>query len=238
MTALWSWAFERSWSEVVLWSSAINLAVFWAALGFGALLTRVAVAQGAFVARTTKPEWILAAACIVGNAVVMAVGWRLFQAETLVIRAGVGPVRTLLDALLLVVVMDLAMFFTHRAAHLPIVFRHIHAIHHRYVQVTPLHLFVLHPLEVLAFGGLWICVLLAYAFSLEGMLLYLTFNTVFGIVGHLGFEPLPKPWLTLPVVRSLGSSSFHAQHHQDPNVNFGFYTTIWDRLFRSLSTPQ
>jgi sterol desaturase/sphingolipid hydroxylase (fatty acid hydroxylase superfamily) len=96
-------------------------------------------------------------------------------------------------------------------------------------------LFVLHPLEVLAFGGLWICVLLCKAFALEGMLLYLIFNTTFGVIGHLGLEPLPKRWLELPLLRNLGSSSFHAQHHQDPNVNFGFYTLVWDRLFRSLA---
>jgi sterol desaturase/sphingolipid hydroxylase (fatty acid hydroxylase superfamily) len=28
--------------------------------------------------------------------------------------------------------------------------------------------------------------------------------------------------------------SFHARHHQDITCNFGFYTLIWDRLFRTL----
>jgi Delta7-sterol 5-desaturase len=238
MTALLAWAIEQPWSLVVLYSALINVAVFGAALGFGAVLTQMGKARGASVVPTTDTERLLAGACVVGNSIVMAVGWWLFQGGALVIRADVGFGHALLDALILATVMDLAMFFTHRAAHLPIVYRYVHGLHHRCVHVTPLSLFVLHPLEVLAFGGLWICVLLTLRCSLEGMLLYLTFNTVFGIVGHLGFEPLPQHWLGLPGLRNLGSSTFHGRHHEDPNVNFGFYTTIWDRLFRSLSTPR
>ena len=35
-------------------------------------------------------------------------------------------------------------------------------------------------------------------------------------------------------LRLIGSSTFHANHHQDGDVNFGFYTNLWDRLFRTL----
>jgi sterol desaturase/sphingolipid hydroxylase (fatty acid hydroxylase superfamily) len=37
------------------------------------------------------------------------------------------------------------------------------------------------------------------------------------------------------VLRSIGTSTFHARHHQEPTSNFGFYTSIWDELFRSLN---
>lgn len=38
----------------------------------------------------------------------------------------------------------------------------------------------------------------------------------------------------LPLVRAIGSSSFHAGHHRTPATNFGFYSTVWDRLFGTL----
>jgi Delta7-sterol 5-desaturase len=232
--AVLAWAHTLPLLATVVWSVLINIVVFWAALGLGALIRRVAGSPSLVTPTLTRTELVLASVCVLGNSVVMFAGWQLFQTGALTIVAGVGIWRSLLDALTLIAVMDLAMFATHRLAHLPIAFRHIHGVHHRHVQVRPLSLFVLHPLEVFAFGGLWICVLLGKAFSLEGMLLYLTFNTTFGVVGHLGLEPLPTRWLELPLLRNLGSSSFHARHHQDPRVNFGFYSLIWDRLFRSL----
>jgi lathosterol oxidase len=35
----------------------------------------------------------------------------------------------------------------------------------------------------------------------------------------------------------LGTSTFDAQHHARRETNFGFYTLLWDRLFRTLD-PQ
>ena len=35
----------------------------------------------------------------------------------------------------------------------------------------------------------------------------------------------------MSVLRHIGSTTFHADHDQDRNVNFGFYTDVWDRLF-------
>ena len=42
-------------------------------------------------------------------------------------------------------------------------------------------------------------------------------------------------WARTPVLRQIGSSSFHARHHQDLGGNFGFYTLLWDRLFGTLA---
>jgi sterol desaturase/sphingolipid hydroxylase (fatty acid hydroxylase superfamily) len=93
---------------------------------------------------------------------------------------------------------------------------------------------VLHPLETLGFGSLWLLVLLAWHWSWLGMCIYFTLNLGAGTLGHLGVEPLPRWWSQVPVLRELGTSTFHAQHHQDPGHNFGFYTLIWDRLFGTL----
>ena len=66
------------------------------------------------------------------------------------------------------------------------------------------------------------------------ILIYLGLNLAFGTLGHVGVEPYPAAWFRWPVLRDLGSSTFHAGHHQDLAVNFGFYTTLWDRLFGTL----
>jgi sterol desaturase/sphingolipid hydroxylase (fatty acid hydroxylase superfamily) len=160
-------------------------------------------------------------------------GWLLFRAGWLRVEGDDRAGRTVVDALLLLAAMDFAMYVTHRLAHLPVPFRYVHRVHHLYERVRPLTLFVLHPVEALAFGGLWIAILLCRSFSLSGMLLYLTLNTGFGVVGHLGVEPL-RGRLGSSIARVIGTSSFHARHHHEPGANFGFYTTTWDRLFGTI----
>jgi sterol desaturase/sphingolipid hydroxylase (fatty acid hydroxylase superfamily) len=66
------------------------------------------------------------------------------------------------------------------------------------------------------------------------MLIYLTVNTLFGVLGHVGVEPLPDAWARWPVLRRIGTSTFHARHHQQPGTNYGFYTALWDRIFGTL----
>ena len=48
------------------------------------------------------------------------------------------------------------------------------------------------------------------------------------LVGHLRR-------VNIPFVHYISTSTFHAEHHQDADHNFGFYTLIWDRLFVTLS---
>jgi sterol desaturase/sphingolipid hydroxylase (fatty acid hydroxylase superfamily) len=110
----------------------------------------------------------------------------------------------------------------------------MHRTHHRYDKPRPLNLFVLNPFEVLGFGALWLGVIIVYSSTWAGMLGYLALNLIFGTMGHLGVEPLPRAFMRLPVLRHLGTSTFHARHHQDGDVNFGFYTDLWDRLFKTL----
>ena len=183
----------------------------------------------------TRAEILLAASCVILNSAVTVAGALLWRAGWITVRDTLSPGAILLDALVLFLAMDLAMYIFHRAAHHPRLFSIIHSTHHRYEIVRPLTLFVLNPFEVLGFGGLWLVVLMLYPATWGGIILYLTLNIVFGLVGHTGVEPFPEQWLKLPLLRLVSTSTFHAEHHLDQEHNFGFYTLIWDNLFRTLS---
>jgi lathosterol oxidase len=230
------WVRGRPPLDAALWSLSANVGVFAMTLLFGAAVLRWL--RGVPVSAPPEPltirELVLAAACVTLNGLVMWVGWLLFRAGWLQVGVASSPARIAADALALLLAMDLGMYLTHRVAHHPVIFRLVHSVHHRYERVRPLTLFTLHPVEVLGFGGLWIALLLAHAFSLGGILLYLTLNTTFGVVGHLGIEPVPGWIRRLPLVRRIGTSTFHARHHQATNTNFGFYTSLWDALFGTL----
>ncbi len=230
------WTRSLSWLEASVASLVMNIAMFLGALLLGEAVTRryhgVPVAEPPLPLRSS--ESILAATCVVLNAAVMWAGWALFRAGWVEVEGDAPVWRWAVDAALLVVVMDFAMYVAHRIAHAPAFYRHVHAVHHRYDRPRPLTLFVLHPVEVIGFGSLWIAVLCMRPFSLGGMFIYLSLNIAFGLLGHTGVEPLPRGWVDWPIVKWLGTSTFHARHHQRPDSNYGFYTAIWDRLFGSL----
>ena len=145
--------------------------------------------------------------------------------------------KILFDTLLMVLAMDLGMYGLHRIAHHPWLYPILHAFHHRHETTNPISLFVLHPFEVLGFGGQMIAFLIVYPMDPSALMAYLTLNVVFGTLGHSGVEPFPRFLARIPLLRWVGTSTFHAGHHEHPIHNFGFYTLIWDQLFGTLD-PQ
>lgn len=224
-----------SFREAVGWMLVENVALFALAIGVGHLLVL------AFSSRRVGPppqpveakELGWAASCVALNTLITVAGWWLWRSGRIVIRRDEG-VWAWLDAVVLLMLMDLAMYATHRIAHQRWAFPLAHATHHHYDRPRPLDLFVLNPIEVLGFGALWLGAIWLYSSSWLGIVVYLTLNLAFGVVGHLGVEPLPRSWASHPVLRLIGTSTFHAGHHRDDGGNFGFYTSIWDRLFGTL----
>ena len=198
----------------------------------------VKVFQRNRIAQTPPPvsrfEILLVISSVLLNTLVTLLGWWLWRANLIRIRGSSDFFGIVLDVLILIVVMDFFMYLLHRVAHHPKIYIFAHRTHHIYENPRPMTLFALNPLEVLGFGGLWLVVLMIYPASILGIVVYLSFNLAFGLVGHLGVEP--APWLLqTPGLRYLMTSSFHAGHHHDGAHNFGFYTLVWDKLFGTIS---
>jgi sterol desaturase/sphingolipid hydroxylase (fatty acid hydroxylase superfamily) len=174
-----------------------------------------------------------AIATVIINVVVSVIGWWLWTHDKIVLYSS-DFIQTVADCVIMILAMDLGMYFLHRLAHFPRIYKSIHHFHHRHETTNPISLFVLHPLEVFGFGGLMILFLIIYPMSLGGLIGYLSLNVLFGTVGHSGVEPLPSAFRRLPVLRLIGTSTFHAEHHEHPLYNFGFYTLFWDQLFGTL----
>lgn len=129
----------------------------------------------------------------------------------------------------IVLLMDLLMYIFHYLVHHPVIYKILHRKHHEHVSTNFLSLFVLHPLETLGFGLMMIFVFMWYDFSIFSITIYLFINLIWGTIGHLNREFFPK-WSEKVF---LGTTKFHNQHHLNEQKNFGFYTSIWDRLFKT-----
>ena len=142
---------------------------------------------------------------------------------------------SVVDVIIMVLVIDFLMYVFHRIAHHPLIYNSVHSFHHRHNVTNPISLFVLHPVEVIGFGGMMIGFLMIYPISLIGLLCFLGLNLLFGTLGHSGVEPIPKRLLKKSLLNLVGTSTFHAKHHECIKYNYGFYTTIWDQLLGTSS---
>ncbi|KAA2239859.1 sterol desaturase family protein [Chitinophaga agrisoli] len=202
-----------------------NLMITGMVLFFGRLILRQYSIANAY---TRSEIWIIGITNIL-NTVVTYAGYWLWKHGFITITTGLSW-NILTDFLLLFFGMDLLMFVFHYIIHKTFLYKAIHQLHHQSVDPRPLDLFILHPLETLAFGGLWLVLLMFRGFNIYAIVIYLVINVVFGLAGHLGIEPLPASLRRLPLMKYIGTSTFHHDHHQDVGYNFGFYTSIWDRL--------
>lgn len=178
----------------------------------------------------TRQEWLIAAVTNVLNTVVTYAGYWLWKQAFITISYEISWL-ILLHFLLLFLAMDLLMFLFHFFIHKTFLYKAIHGLHHKAIHPKPMDLFILHPIETVSFGALWLILLVIFSFNIYAIIIYLTVNLVFGLVGHLGIEPLPAGIRNLPVLKYLGTSTFHHDHHEHVESNYGFYTSLWDRLF-------
>lgn len=233
--ALFDWFATRSILEWVAFSLLGNGVIFAISVWFCDWLGKRYSARPLFAARhpLSKQDARLAGVAVLLNSAVAVVGWWLWRAGWITITHPVWW-RTILDVGIFLLLMDFAMYITHRIAHDPWFYTKIHATHHTHQSTNPISLFVLSPFEVFGFGALMISVLVVVPLSGAAILIYLFLNVLFGTLGHAGVEPFPRSWSKWILVRQIGTSTFHAEHHLQPRTNYGFYTVVWDRLFGTL----
>ncbi|MBB6269750.1 sterol desaturase/sphingolipid hydroxylase (fatty acid hydroxylase superfamily) [Pedobacter cryoconitis] len=175
-------------------------------------------------------EWKICAWTNILNTLVTYAGFKLWEHGYVIIGIDISLI-IITDFLLLFIAMDFLMFIFHYCIHQTFLYKIVHQLHHQAINPKPIDLFILHPLETISFGALWLILLTLFHFNIYSVIIYLIINVIFGLAGHLGIEPLPVKVRSLPLIKYLGTSSFHHNHHLKEEYNFGFYTSIWDRLF-------
>ncbi len=222
--------------EVLLLSVGINLLLYLLSIGCYYLIDRLSrrksiQEKGQAFTRKDLQTSIYVLCC---NALVFVAGVQLWHLGIITVQADAGIPSILPEVILLIIAMDFLMYIFHRTAHLPLFYRLIHGRHHDHESTNAISLFVMHPAEAIGFGFTLIFVLCWYPFSSVAIAVYIFINLLWGTVGHLNKEILPGRWSSALRKSLLGTTIFHNRHHQHPNYNFGFYTSLWDKLFGTL----
>ena len=225
-----------SWIEWLIFSLFTNIFLYLFSIGLYKVIDRIC--HKSKIQKNdhpvTKDDFFLSFLTVFLNTVIMLLGvycWKmgwiaLYQNSTLLL--------VIFETLAIVLIMDLLMYAFHYAAHISFVYKILHRKHHEHTSTNYLSLFVLHPFETLGFGLMMIVVFMLWDFSFYSIVIYLFVNLIWGTVGHLNREFFPK-WTEHFFV---GTTNFHHNHHLDESKNFGFYTSIWDRLFKTFQKTE
>lgn len=133
------------------------------------------------------------------------------------------------SVVLLIVAHDAYFYWTHRAMHLPRLYRWMHRTHHRSVSPSPWAAYAFAPAEAAVQGAFLPLMILLVPLHPAAILAFVVHSLTRNVVGHSGFELFPRGashgrrlgWLTM--------TTHHDLHHGRVHGNYGLYFTWWDR---------
>ncbi len=111
-------------------------------------------------------------------------------------------------------------------------YRHVHRVHHRFGNPSVFSAYAFHPIEALLHPLMFVLAPLIFPMHFLVPIIALFISEVFNILGHSGYEFMPKKWVNRGLLRFVNKSTFHNYHHSHGGrINYSLYTTVLDRLF-------
>lgn len=139
-----------------------------------------------------------------------------------------------LSFVLMFLLHDTYFYWMHRLMHHPKLYRHVHLIHHKSTNPSPLTSYAFHPLEALIEAGIIVIIVFVMPVHLSAIAAFMLFQFLYNIYGHLGIELLPRRFRRTGIGRLLNTSALHNDHHRYVHGNYGLYLSVWDRLMGTL----
>lgn len=177
-------------------------------------------------------KWIFST--LICNTLITLLGYELYHVGIMKIDFTPSLLSIITDTLLLIFIMDFLMFCFHYMVHHLKWFYPIHQLHHTHVETSVYSLFVLHPVETFGFGIIWLLSITIFQFNFISIIIYLVLNLLYGIFGHLKTDIFPDFWYNSYFTKWISTTKFHGDHHKNESHNFGFYFTIWDKIFKTI----
>lgn len=131
----------------------------------------------------------------------------------------------------LLVLNDVWFYGMHRLLHTEWLFKRVHSVHHRSVDVSPFTSYSFHPLEAVLLTGWIIPTVLLVPIPLPLLGAVQVIGLLNNVNAHLGYELQPRWFLRVPPFSWLSSSTFHNLHHAQVTGNYGLMLRVWDRMF-------
>jgi sterol desaturase/sphingolipid hydroxylase (fatty acid hydroxylase superfamily) len=135
-----------------------------------------------------------------------------------------------LSIVILIVLQDTYFYWTHRAMHTRLLFKHVHRTHHVSTNPSPWTAYAFSPIEALVHAAFVPLVWFSLPLHEAAVFVFLAFMIVRNVLGHLSIELYPRGFTKSRFWRWHTTTTHHAMHHARFTSNFGLYFTFWDEL--------
>lgn len=172
--------------------------------------------------------WTLGTGVLIWTAYEVLLIWALANGHISMVTWSGNPVWFLAIFFLIPIWESLYFYVIHRALHIPFLYKHVHSLHHRNINVGPWSGMSMHPVEQIIFLGSVLVHILVGAHPLH-ILFHLQYYFLTAISTHTGFQGL-----LINDKNRLALGTFHHQmHHRYFECNYGSLEIPWDKWFGS-----
>jgi Delta7-sterol 5-desaturase len=124
---------------------------------------------------------------------------------------------------------DAWFYWVHRLLHHRRIFKYIHKVHHKSIDVNPFTSLSFHWAETFLLTFWIVPASMLFPMYLPAFGLLQIWGFLDNIKSHLGYEFFPS-WWNKRLGKLMTSSTHHNMHHSKFNGNYGVHFRIWDRL--------
>ncbi|KAF2750302.1 hypothetical protein M011DRAFT_396746 [Sporormia fimetaria CBS 119925] len=129
-----------------------------------------------------------------------------------------------------IVFTDFFIYWIHRYLHHPLIYKHLHKPHHKWIMPTPYASHAFHPLDGYAQSipyHVFPFILPLHKFA---YIILFVFINIWTVLIHDGEYYADNP--------IINGAACHTMHHLYFNFNYGQFTTLWDRMGGSYRKPN
>jgi lathosterol oxidase len=147
-----------------------------------------------------------------------------------------GITYLIVSLIVAIVFHDFYFYWTHRLMHHKKIFKYVHRVHHESTNPSPWAAYSFHPWEALIQA--MVMPILVFSLPLHPLTAFsfLAYMIIRNVVGHLGFEILPKGFTKNKWLNWNTAITHHNMHHEHFHNNYGLYFTWWDKLMKTEHT--
>ncbi len=172
--------------------------------------------------------WTLASGVTIWTAYEVLLLWAMANGYAPMLTWAAHPVWFIALFFLIPIWESFYFYWIHRLLHVPFLYKHVHALHHRNINVGPWSGLSMHPVEHVIFLGSVLIHFVVAAHPIH-ILFHLQYYALTAATTHTGFEGM-----VVKDKNRLKLGTFHHQmHHRYFECNYGSLEIPWDRLFGS-----
>ena len=179
--------------------------------------------------------WTLASGVTVWTAYEVLMFWAMANGYAPMLTWAMNPFWFIALFFLIPIWESFYFYWIHRLLHVPFLYKHVHSLHHRNINVGPWSGLSMHPVEHVIFLGSVVIHFVVPASPVH-ILYHLQYYALTAATTHTGFEGL-----VVKDENRLKLGTFHHQmHHRYFECNYGSLEIPWDMVFGSFhdGTPE